>query len=145
MPAVPFFIGDPILKLIQPLLGGFIDHGLINEGQEDLPGLIFQRAGMRQYDVYAVLPSGKLFLNKGFRLIRGLLIGPPSRTAFQPIVFVHAVSAADDNALAAIQPEYFAVPGKKNIGVLLFYIYLATIPVFQLVGGYRMRPCSWLP
>lgn len=136
--AEPGYVVGALFDSVEPLLGACVHGALVDRGKEHLPRLVFEGAGMRQDHVDVVL--AELLLHVCLDLLRGLLILPPSISAGETVELVHAVRAADDDVLFAVQGKDFAVLCKEQIGIPVLQPHLAAVPVRQAVSGNVPRP-----
>ena len=95
MTGIPVLIGQAAFNTVQPDFGGFVHQTLVNRGEENLRGNVFERRGVGQYRIHLPVPGGQ----GGFHLLPdgrgGLLIRPPAPTFGQAVELIHAVGPAD--------------------------------------------------
>ena len=119
------------------MLRAVVHGGLVYAGEETLGRYILIWAGVGEYHIHRMCLALLLdiFLDRRSRL----LIRPPLIAHTQAIELIHAVSAADHNALLALYIEYIAVNREQDIRENLLVQNATAVPLLFLIGCIVLR------
>ena len=107
MPAEPRFVRVGCLDFAEPLLGAFINLGLVDTGEENFDRLILERASVGYDDINLVF--GELFFHKGLYFLCGLFALPPTYTARDAVELINAVCSSNWHNSESVNGVYLSV------------------------------------
>ena len=137
MAEIPGFVVQHLFYGVQPVFSAVIYCGLVYSRQEALCRNILIWAGVGEYHIHRMCLS--LLLNILFDRWSRLLVRPPIVSHAETVKLVHAVSAADHNALLALYIKNVAVYREQDIREVLLAQHTTAMPLFFLIGANILR------
>lgn len=114
MSEIPGFVVKHLLNGIHPVFSAVIYCGLVYSRQEALCRNILIWAGVRKHHIHGVCSA--LLLDILLNCRSRLLVRPPIVSHTETVELIHAVSAANHNALLALYIENIAVNREQDTG-----------------------------
>lgn len=132
MSEIPGFVVKHLLNGIHPVFSAVIYCGLVYSWQEALCRNILIWAVVRKHHIHGVCSA--LLLDILLNCRSRLLVRPPIVSHTETVELIHAVSAANHNALLALYIENIAVNREQDIGEILFEQHTTNTPLLFRLG-----------